>query len=77
MIEDEKKEKKVKTNTVEKTIHKEVHGVKKRTFYISLDAGDVMVESSMDNDTPEELMDYALTLIDETKKAKGNLKYVS
>lgn len=77
MSGEEKKKK--NTNTVEKTIQvfKEVHGTKKRAFYVSTDAGDVMVESSMDDDTPEKLMKYALTLVDETKKCKGDLKYVT
>lgn len=79
MSGEEKKKKNIPHNTVEKTIHvhKEVHGTKKRTFFVSTDTGDVMVESSMDNDTPEKLMMYALTLIDETKKCKGDLKYVT
>lgn len=79
MSGEEKKKIKVGHNTVEKTIqiHKEVHGTKKRTFFISSDIGDVMVESSMDNDTPEKLMMYALTLIDETRRSKGDLKYVT
>jgi len=76
----EKKEKKaINQNTIEKTIntHKEVHGIKKRTFYVSMDAGDVMIESSMDDDTPEKLMMYTLSLIDETRRSKGDLKYVT
>lgn len=79
MTEEEKKKKDTTQKTIEKTIqvHKEVHGTKKRTFYISTDAGDVMVESSMDGDTPDKLMMYALTLVDETKKCKGDLKYVT
>ena len=77
MTEDEKKEKKKELNTIEKTIHKEVQGTKKRTFYISTDAGDVMVESSMGEDTAKQLLVFALTLVDETKKSKEDLKYVS
>ena len=77
MTKEEKK--KVASNTIEKTIntHKEVQGTKKRTFYVSTDSGDVMVESSMENDTSEQLMEYALFLVDETKKSKGDLKYVT
>ena len=71
-------EKKTKVGmTVEKTIHKEVQGTKKRVFYVSTDCGDVMVESSIETDSPEELINYALVLIDETKKSKGDLSYVT
>ena len=75
----EKKKSGVHQNTIEKTIHvhKEVQGTKKRTFYISTDTGDVMVESSMDSDTPTKLMEYALILIDKTKRCKGDISYVT
>ena len=81
MSNNDKKKRKEKnvgsTERVEKTIEKQITGTKRRMYYVSNDSTDVMVESSIDGDSPEQLINYALILLEEGKKSKGAPSYVT
>ena len=56
---------------------KEPQGTKKRTFCVHNGSMKILVESNMEKDTPKQLLDYTLKLLNETKKCRGGLSYVT